>query len=120
MDRDKKFCSICGTHFNHQMIENRLYKVCRKCGTEEEEAKGALLVETYVQERTSEAYKVLVNEFTRQDPTLPHVNTIKCPNGACESNQGKTDRDVIYQKADNTNMKYVYTCDVCGQEWHSR
>jgi DNA-directed RNA polymerase subunit M/transcription elongation factor TFIIS len=120
MEQNSKFCSICGTCFSYQLVDTKLFKVCRKCGSEEEEKKGALLVETYVQERTSEAYKVLVNEFTRQDPTLPHVKTIKCPNGGCESNQGKVERDVIYMKYDAVNMKYLYICDVCGQQWRSR
>jgi DNA-directed RNA polymerase subunit M/transcription elongation factor TFIIS len=27
-----------------------------------------------------------VNEFTKHDPTLPRINTIKCPNHECISN----------------------------------
>ena len=118
--RDTKFCGVCNQCFSYQMQEDKLFRMCRKCGFQEEEKKGALLMETYIQERTSEAYKVLTNEFTRQDPTLPHVTTIKCPNAECATNQGKVTKDVIYMKYDNVNMKYLYICNVCTEQWRSR
>jgi DNA-directed RNA polymerase subunit M/transcription elongation factor TFIIS len=120
MDKDSKFCGVCNQCFNYQLRDEKLFRICRKCGFEEEEKKGALLFETYIQERRSEAYKVLTNEFTRQDPTLPHVKTIKCPATICPTNQGKNERDVIYMKYDNINMKYLYICNVCGEQWRSR
>jgi hypothetical protein len=78
-------------------------------------------METLVQERSSEGYKILLNEFTRQDPTLPHVRNIKCANDACNSNGGRgAERDVIYMKYDAVNMKFMYVCNVCGFTWRSR
>jgi hypothetical protein len=120
MDPETKFCSVCSQCFNYQLEDGKLFRICRKCGFQDEEKKGALLFETFIQERTSEAYKVLTNEFTRQDPTLPHVRTIKCPNAACGTNQGKAERDVIYMKYDGVNMKYLYICNVCSEQWKSR
>jgi DNA-directed RNA polymerase subunit M/transcription elongation factor TFIIS len=31
-------------------------------------------------------YTHIVNEYTKYDPTLPRINTIKCPNQECSSN----------------------------------
>lgn len=97
-----------------------LNRRCRTCGYNEVDVQGGLVNETIVQERASEGYKVLLNEFTRQDPTLPHVNTLPCPNTAtCQSYKGKP-RDVIIIKYDAQNMKFLYICNVCGEQWRSR
>ena len=77
-------------------------------------------MEMTIQEQTEEGYKILLNEFTRQDPRLPHIRkTIKCPDPACKSNHGETESDVIYIKYDSVNMLYMYICDVCGYQWRS-
>jgi len=97
-----------------------LNRRCRTCGYNEVDVQGGLVNETIVQERASEGYKILLNEFTRQDPTLPHVNTLPCPNTAtCKSYKG-TPRDVIIIKYDAQNMKFLYICNVCGEQWRSR
>ncbi len=79
-----------------------------------------MLYEINLQQNVSEGYKVILNEFTRLDPTLPHVKNIKCPNEECRSNTGSSDRDVIYMKYDAVNLKYLYICNVCEQHWKSR
>jgi hypothetical protein len=81
---------------------------------------GEKVSETLVKERSSEAYKIVMNEFTRLDPTLPRLKTIKCPRGDCASNGGGAEKDVIYIKYDSENLKYLYICDVCGEHWRSR
>lgn len=98
----------------------KLLRVCRACGYQEEDTKGGLVLELDLQEKTSEGYKILMNEFTKKDPTLPHVDTIKCPNSTCLSNSGSTKRDVIYLKYDATHMKFVYICNVCDATWKSK
>jgi len=100
--------------------ENEAIRLCRNCGNTEKEEKGTLVSETLVKERTSEGYKILLNEFTRQDPTLPHLHTMKCPRGECKSNVGSVPKDVIYIKYDPANLKYLYICNVCGEHWSSR
>ncbi len=62
--------------------------------------------------------KVNINEYTRYDPTLPHVKTIKCPNLECKSNKNSDiEQDVIYIRVDDSNMKYVYLCYHCNSNW---
>jgi DNA-directed RNA polymerase subunit M/transcription elongation factor TFIIS len=100
--------------------EDILRRICRNCGYQEEDKKGGLVLEIDLKEKTSEGYKILLNEFTKQDPTLPHVNTIKCPNLECKSNVGGTERDVIYIKYDAVNLKFLYICNVCDTKWRSK
>jgi DNA-directed RNA polymerase subunit M/transcription elongation factor TFIIS len=96
-----------------------IYK-CVNCGYEDKDVKGGLIVETILQESTSEGYKILLNEFTRYDPTLPHVKNIKCPTATCATNTTGQERDIILVKYDSVNMKYIYICNVCATEWRSR
>lgn len=106
-----------------------LNRKCTTCGFIEVDMKGGLVNETVVQERASEGYKILLNEFTRQDPTLPHVGTLPCPNTTgdvasgkpiCPTHTSGTPRDVIIIKYDAQNMKFLYICNVCGEQWRSR
>lgn len=118
-----KVCETCRNMYVMNIHPGgRLFWRCLSCGVEEEQVGGCLLMETLVQERSSEGYKILLNEYTRQDPTLPHVKNIKCPNEECGSNRGGAERDVIYMKYDPVNMKFMYVCNVagCGATWRSR
>lgn len=110
-------------------VEFWLNRRCKTCGYVEKDTTGGLVNETIVQERASEGYKILLNEFTRQDPTLPHVNTLPCPNttgnpatgkAICKTYTGGAPRDVIIIKYDAQNMKFLYICNVCGEQWRSR
>ena len=117
-----RFCPICRYYLYLQVEgeDQTLLRLCRNCGYKEEDEKGGLVMEMTIQEQTEEGYKILLNEFTRQDPRLPHIRkTIKCPDPACKSNHGETESDVIYIKYDSVNMLYMYICDVCGYQWRS-
>ena len=41
-------------------IADTLLRICRTCGYKEEDKKGGLVLETNLQERTSEGYKILL------------------------------------------------------------
>jgi ribA/ribD-fused uncharacterized protein len=119
-----RFCPVCRYYLyveaNTGQTES-LYRFCRNCGYRKADEKGGLVTEMMVQERAAEGYKILLNEFTRRDPRLPHIKKdVKCPDPACDSNHGKADPDVIYIKYDAINMLYLYICDICGHQWRSR
>jgi DNA-directed RNA polymerase subunit M/transcription elongation factor TFIIS len=119
-----RFCPVCRYYLYVEVntgTTESLYRMCRNCGYRKADEKGGLLTEMVIQERATEGYKILLNEFTRRDPRLPHIKKdIKCPDTACDSNHGKSDPDVIYIKYDPVNMLYLYICDVCGHQWRSR
>jgi len=118
--KDSDFCPVCKYYLYLNQDENKLRRICRNCGYQEEEKKGGLFLEIDLKEKTSEGYKILMNEFTKQDPTLPHVNTIKCPNAGCASNTSGKEKDVIYLKYDAVNMKFLYICNLCNTQWRSK
>jgi DNA-directed RNA polymerase subunit M/transcription elongation factor TFIIS len=117
--KDTDFCQVCRYYMYLDQDGTKLRRICRNCGFQEEE-KGGLILEMDLKEKTSEGHKILMNEFTPLDPTLPHVNTIKCPNGECSTNTSGKDRDVIYLKYDAINMKFLYICTVCETQWKSK
>ena len=125
-----KFCPVCrNLLFLMNAVEptegaakeeGALRWSCKACGHLEDYVEGGMLYEINLQQNVSEGYKVILNEFTRLDPTLPHVKNIKCPNEECGSNTGASERDVIYMKYDATNLKFLYICNICEQHWKSR
>jgi DNA-directed RNA polymerase subunit M/transcription elongation factor TFIIS len=122
-----RWCKTCRNYLYMQVTKgteddpvDKLTYVCRSCGYSELDEKGGLILETDLREKTSEGYKVLLNEFTRQDPTLPHVKNIPCPNAGCLTKTGAKEPDVIYIKYDSVNLKYLYMCNVCGTQWRSK
>ena len=124
-----KFCPTCrySIYLKNKETQNEagetvseLWRICHTCGYESQEDQGCLILETNLQEKVNESYKVLLNEFTKLDPTLPHVHNIQCPNEECASNTGGAERDVIYMKYDAVNLKFIYICAVCDKHWRSR
>lgn len=118
--KESDFCPTCKYYLYLDQNDKTLRRICRNCGYQEENNKGGLILEIDLKEKTSEGYKILMNEFTKQDPTLPHVSTIKCPNSACASNTSGKEKDVIYLKYDAINMKFLYICNVCDTQWRSK
>ena len=116
-----KFCPKCEYYLYLSAQEGApVSRLCRNCGYAElldpKSKEEALLLETNFRSGSSAsgaASGITLNAYTLVDPTLPHVNTIKCPNGGCPSNMDPTLRDVIYIKTDPVNMKFQYICTKC-------
>jgi len=115
-----KFCPTCKYYLYLKAGDNDLTRQCVNCGYTETETEGGLISETLVQQKSSEAFKIMINEFTRQDNTLPHIKMIPCPRETCPTNVGGTERDVIYMTYDAPGKKNLYICNVCGEQWKSR
>jgi DNA-directed RNA polymerase subunit M/transcription elongation factor TFIIS len=70
-------------------IGNTLIYYCRNCGHEDTTLSTNNICVSDMQLLSSEKkYTHIVNEYTKFDPTLPRINTIKCPNQDCVSNGG--------------------------------
>jgi DNA-directed RNA polymerase subunit M/transcription elongation factor TFIIS len=184
-------------------IGDTLIYYCRNCGHEDTSLSTTNICVSDMQLLSSEKkYTHIVNEYTKYDPTLPRINTIKCPNQECSSNgfaggvgksataeekamkaatkaaekaskaaekaaekaskaaskkgqtkktglsqvleeqaqaemeatiaaedaqqaqeqnetSGENNREVIYIRYDDTNMKYVYLCVHCDTTWRT-
>ena len=120
-----KFCPTCKYYLYLRPTKDTsdketLTRLCVNCGYSEIETTGGLVSETMVQQKSSEAFKIMINEFTRQDNTLPHIKMIPCPKESCPTNQGGVERDVIYMTYDAPGKKNLYICNVCNEQWKSR
>jgi DNA-directed RNA polymerase subunit M/transcription elongation factor TFIIS len=126
-----KFCPCCAyflflNAFSDDGGAGETFYKCRNCGYEEKlEPKTkdeALILETTFRTGSSAAGAasgITINAYTLMDPTLPHRQDIRCPNGSCPSRADESLRDVIYIKTDPVNLKFQYICTVCKQQWSS-
>lgn len=73
-------------------------------------------VQTENYEDDQASYKQYVNPYIKDDPTLPHVTDIDCPNTACMRPSDAL-RDVILIKYDSINLKFLYHCVHCSAFW---
>ncbi len=118
-----KFCPTCHYYLylnTPATAEDPLRRICRNCGYTEVEERGGLITQLRLNEKLTEGYKIIMNEFTHLDPTLPHVDNIHCKNAECPSNANGVKSDVIPIKYDAVNMKFLYHCTVCKESWRSR
>ncbi|NBR61639.1 MAG: hypothetical protein EBT86_08330 [Actinobacteria bacterium] len=115
-----RFCPVCSNMLQMKQESDKLVYSCRVCSYNEDDTEGGLVMELNLQEKASEGYKILLNEFTIDDNTLPHTNMIKCPNAECATVKGTRESDVVFLKYDPINLKYQYICTVCSTSWKSK
>lgn len=99
--------------------DNQLIYYCRKCGNENSDLVDDNIVVSKMNViKQNKNFKHIINEYTKLDPTLPHINNIPCPNKECISNiNDEIKSDVIFIRYDETNMKYIYICTHCNNNW---
>lgn len=115
-----RFCDSCGNKYDHE----GMYEVCKTCGTRREfkpaNLNEALVSETNFRSGSSTAGSgITVNRYTINDPTLPRLNMIQCPNAECVSNTSDVPKNVIYIKTDPAQLKFQYVCVNCDMKWTS-
>ena len=121
------FCNECNNMYYIRVSGDdgkKLIYYCRNCGHEDDLVSSEnICVSKTNFKRSEQKYNHLINEYTKLDPTLPRINTIKCPSGDCISNHIKDSedsenkREVIFLRYDDTNMLYVYLCANCDTVW---
>ena len=121
------FCSVCSNMYYISITpENELEYYCRNCGNIDNTIASENICVSKVNVKhttTPQTFSQVVNKYTKLDPTLPRIHTIKCPNDECPSNR-KDDKkekksEVIYLRYDDTNLKYVYLCSKCDKVWNT-
>jgi len=97
---------------------NKLVYYCRNCGNEDQSitTNNVTVSKTYIK-ITEKSFSHIINKYTKLDPTLPRVNNILCPNADCSTNTKDKEREIIYIRYDDVNMKYVYLCCDCDSVW---
>ena len=136
------FCEKCDNMYYIKLNKedsNTLIYYCRNCGNEKTDlTKENICVLDIDLKKSEKSYNSVVNEFSKYDPTLPHITHIQCPNPDCivnktieaqgentegvettESDDKKVKNDIIYMRYDDENMKYLYVCKHCDFTWKS-
>ena len=115
------FCNICSNMYYIRINAddpNKLVYYCRKCGNEDTTLAAENICVSRTQIKKSEqSFNHIINKYTKFDPTLPRINNIKCPNADCATNKEGKEREIIYIRYDDVNMKYVYLCCDCDTVW---
>lgn len=116
------FCSKCSNMYYIQLTEERngLQYYCRNCGNIDTtlDANNVVVSKTDLK-KTQQQYNHIINKYTKHDPTLPRIKNINCPNDECLTNieGSEVEKEVIYIRYDNDDMKYIYLCAVCDKVW---
>jgi len=110
------FCKKCDFMYYIKINEQDDIKYyCRNCGHEDNELSvNELKVSVYEKNPNAQTH---INSWIKHDPTLPHMNTIKCPNVKCKTNEKDQTSDIIYFRYNDTEMKYMYLCTICDFNW---
>ena len=67
---------------------NSIVYYCKNCGHENKNISlDSVTISRTNFKSSKQKYNSIINKYTKMDPTLPRINTIKCPNQSCESNQ---------------------------------
>lgn len=115
------FCNLCSNMYYISLDStdsNKLIYYCRNCGNKDYTISVKDVTVLKVQLKKSEQeFSHIINKYTKLDPTLPRVSNILCPNGDCSTNKDDKNREIIYIRYDDTNMKYVYLCSTCDTVW---
>ena len=101
---------------------NSIVYYCRNCGHENKNISlDSVTISKTNFKHNKQKYNSIISKYTKMDPTLPRINTIKCPNQSCASNEeGKEkEREVIYLRYDDINMNFVYMCSTCDTVWNT-
>jgi len=117
------FCSNCKNMYYMRINvddPNKLIYYCRNCGNENDviAIENVCVSKTYIK-KNEQSFNQIINKYTKLDPTLPRINTILCPNSDCTTNTKNTEREIIYIRYDDINMKYVYLCSTCDVVWQT-
>jgi len=118
-----KFCEVCQNMLYISLDSkdtNKLTYYCRHCGNVDTAItqEGHCVLESHLKQG-EQKYQHMINQYTKLDPTLPRIHSMKCPNELCKTNQDKNSppAEVIYMRYDDKNMKYVYICVTCDTIW---
>ena len=117
------FCSNCENMYYIRINEedaNKLVYYCQQCGNEDANIaiEDVCVLRTQIKKKQQSMHNI-INKYTKLDPTLPRINTILCPNAECATNTKNEEKEVIYIRYDDANMKYIYLCCKCDTVWNT-
>lgn len=111
-----KFCKSCENMYYVGTKEDTddLIYYCRFCGDIDNNTENVVVLQSQIK-KSEHNFTHIVNPYTKYDPTLPRIRggAIKCPNEQCTDPQ----KEIIYMRYDDDNLKYLYICTTCDTTW---
>ena len=106
-----KFCPDC-ENFLYALEENAegVGFKCRKCPYVES-INHAITMGNQHNLKEDKATQLVMNPYLTDDPTLPRLNTVKCPAQGCPSSE------VVAVKLSKVDLIWMYQCTACGTSW---
>jgi DNA-directed RNA polymerase subunit M/transcription elongation factor TFIIS len=136
-----KFCPTCETYLVSEILSSDvesdpnkllLYK-CYNCGHKEQINVSKDDTEKCIFKTRTEMTKIKIYsqnlKHLKYDRTLPHIDTINCPNEKCPTkNVSATDDDttpalrnnVLYMNLNENMMIFLYQCCHCDYTWTNK
>ena len=116
------FCTNCGNMYYIRLDEEetKLIYYCRKCGQEDTKiGTETIIVSKTMVHNNKISRNNIINQYTKLDPTIPHIHSILCVNSKCPSNDESSDlkSDILYIRYNTNDLKYVYLCYHCDTKW---
>jgi len=114
-----KFCikcdNMCYISINPDN-PNEINYYCRVCGFTESNTDDFCILNTQYSKTNNNVN--IISNFTKLDPTLPHLKNMVCINSDCKSNTDKNvSSDIIFIRYDEKNLKNIYLCTHCDTTW---
>ena len=115
-----KFCKACSNMLygiDEKEIEGKKMAVlsCIKCDYVEPIGADNPVVYEHILKKGT-AVSMSMNPYLKHDPTLIHLDTMRCPNDSCSSRDGKK-WDVVAIKIDADKLIWMYQCANCNETW---
>ena len=139
-----KFCPNCETYLVSEILSSDvesnpskllLYK-CHNCGYKEQIDVSKENVEKCIYKTRTELTKIKIYsqnlKYLKHDRTLPHIDTINCPNEKCPTKRQAVDasgaataesslkNDVLYMNLNENMMIFLYQCCHCEHTWTNK
>jgi len=116
-----KFCAACSNMLygiDEKEIDGKKVAVlsCIKCDYVEPIGGDNPVVYEHILKKGT-AVSMSMNPYLKHDPTLIHLDNVKCRNDDCPSRSGKKKWDVVAIKTDDVKLVWMYQCANCSETW---
>lgn len=111
-----KFCEVCDNLLYVKLADGNVIHQCNYCGWScpAGDSDGPICETDYRDDRAK--YHHLLTPLIHEDPTLPRVENVPCPNKDC-TRPARKKGSVLYIKYDPVNLRFLYSCSYCKSFW---
>jgi DNA-directed RNA polymerase subunit M/transcription elongation factor TFIIS len=124
-----KFCPECENYLIMQVDEdesnsadNMLKYTCNNCGYIDKvkfDKDAICIYQNNYQQDKFRLDNININ-YLVQDPTLPRVKNLQCPNSTCPSHNNQELSNILFINIDDSTKTFLYKCNNCDKTWTNK